>query len=81
MDAKSIVLEGGKPAMVTVEMSISEAAAIAKVFGGLSPKSFSEKVPALTNGEHSEVYGCLVGEVFNRFWDDGVDGFLSGDEE
>lgn len=81
MDAKNLALENGKPVMVTVEMTIGEAAAIAKIFGGLSHNTFTEKVPALTSGEHDEVYSCLVGEVFNRFWDDGVDGFLRGDAE
>ena len=81
MNTKQIVLEDGRPTTVTVEMSIAEAAAIAKVFGGFSYTTFTEKVPQLTNGEHSEVYDCLVGEIFNRYWDDGVEGFLNGDAE
>lgn len=47
---------------VTVEMTVKEALWIARVAGqqrGHSP--------------HHDIYSCLTGEVFNRFWDDGVD--------
>lgn len=80
MDTKSLTLSAGRPTMVTVEMTIDEAAVIAKVFGEFSLKTFEEKFPRMDN-EHSEIYDCLVGEVFNRFWDDGVDGCLRGDAE
>lgn len=80
METKNLTLANGKPSRVTVEMTIEEAAAIAKTFGGMSYTTFHQKFPGLGT-EFSEIYGCLVGEVFNRFWDDGVDGFLRGDEE
>jgi len=62
MELKNITLAEGMPKSITVEMSIEEAVWIAIIAGkqrGESP--------------HSEIYGCLTGELFNRFWDDGVD--------
>ena len=81
MDTTSINLEDGRPTTLMVSMSIEEAAAIGKVFGQMSPAGFEERFPNLPNETGSEIYDCLIGEVFNRFWDDGVDGFLNGDEE
>jgi hypothetical protein len=49
------------PATVTVTMSIEEALWIAQVAGkqrGGSP--------------HRTIYDCLVGDLFNRYWEDGV---------
>lgn len=57
--------EGAEPNSVTVSMTISEAAWIAKVAGqqrGESP--------------HSSIYSALIGDVFNRYWEDGVDEFM-----
>lgn len=57
--------DGATPATVTVEMTIEEAAWIAKTSGqqrGSSP--------------HSPIYHCLIGDVFNRYWHDGIDGYL-----
>lgn len=71
----------GRPKTVTVKMSLDEAAAIAKTFGTMSLNGFREKFPTLPDDTNSEIYGCLVGELFNRFWDDGVDGYIRGDEE
>jgi len=48
------------PSKVTVEMSIEEALWISLHSGkqiGISP--------------HSGIFNCLVGDVFNRFWDNG----------
>jgi hypothetical protein len=53
------------PATVTVTMTIEEAVWMAAVAGrcyGDSP--------------HHTIYGCLVGNVINRYWDDGIDGAL-----
>ena len=54
--------EGAIPKTVTVEMTVQEALWIARVSGkqrGESP--------------HSGIFDCLIGDVFNRYWDDGVD--------
>ena len=51
---------------VSVTMSVEEALWIAIVSGqqhGSSP--------------HNEINSCLVGNVFNRFWDDGVSDAIS----
>lgn len=51
------------PATITVEMGVREAALIAKLFGRLSK----------TESHGAEVDNCLVADVFNRYWDEGVD--------
>lgn len=54
--------DGVCPAKVTVTMGIEEAIWIAKTAGkqrGSSP--------------HSSIYDALVGDVFNRYWECGVD--------
>ena len=81
MHTTNITLEKGLPTTLTVVMSVEEAAAISKTFGQMSPAGFAERFPSLDRGTGGEIYSCLVGEVFNRFWEDGVDGFLNGDEE
>lgn len=53
---------GAKPAEVNVTITIEEAIWIAEIAGnqrGSSP--------------HKSIYYALVGDVFNRYWDDGVD--------
>ena len=52
------------PETVTVTMSIKEAIWIAKLAG--------KQVGG--DGTSSSIYSCLTGEVFNRWWDDGVTG-------
>ena len=50
------------PARISVEMTIEEATWIAAIAGKCSGDS-----------PHHGIYDCLVGDVFNRYWDDGVD--------
>ncbi len=67
MKLKSIEFSDGDegcadPRAITVTMTLEEAIWIALVSGkqrGESP--------------HNGIYTCLVGDVFNRYWDDGVD--------
>lgn len=50
------------PEKITVELTLQEALWVVKVSGqqrGESP--------------HSTIFSCLIGDVFNRYWDDGVD--------
>lgn len=57
--------QGALPATVTVEMTVEEAMWAAQLSGkqrGESP--------------HNGVFDCLIGDVFNRYWDDGIDGAL-----
>lgn len=54
--------EGAEPENITVTMSLKEAIWIAKVAG-----------QQCGEGQHREIYGPLIGDLFNRYWDDGVD--------
>lgn len=60
------------PQSVTVTMTTREAAFIAKAFGKYSPKTAGEFLPGFDQVPGA-VYACLVGDLFNRFWDNGVD--------
>lgn len=57
----SIIDEAASLDTVTVEMTVKEALWIARIAG-----------EQRGNSPHHEIYSCLVGDVFNRFWDDGV---------
>ena len=59
-----------KPKKVSVTMTIEEALWIAKLAGK-------------QNGEspHGEIYRALVGDVFNRYWEDGTDGAQRQDKQ
>jgi hypothetical protein len=63
MEISNVRLAGGKPTHVMVEMTIDEAAVMAMLTGRLAPS-----VPAST-----EIWDCLTDELFNRFWDGGID--------
>lgn len=68
----NIELEDGKPVRITAELSIEEAAQIARWTGRLTTEQTSQT---------REIYDSLVGDVFNRYWSDGVDGYMRGDTE
>lgn len=72
MQIRNISLdEDQMPDTITVNMGISEAIQIAQWAG---------KTPSPT-AEMSWIYSALCGSVFNRFWDDGVNGAARGDTE
>jgi hypothetical protein len=71
MRVKTIKFSDAGPASITLELSIEEAAALTKVFGKMADK---ETPPALR-----ELYSKMTGVVFNRHWDNGVDGYFNGD--
>lgn len=53
------------PSKITVEMTVEEALWLAIVSGkqrGLSP--------------HNDIYSCVNGDVFNRYWEDGANDAL-----
>ena len=61
----------GTPESLVVSMTAREAAIIAQVIGGLSHAEANEI--AQGGGESvSSIYDGLVGEFFNRFWEDGI---------
>ena len=74
MQIKTIDLNDGKPVRVTADLTVTEAAQIARWTGGLSPATGGTE-------ETGEIYECLTGELFNRFWDSGVDGYTQGDQD
>lgn len=72
MQIRNISLdEDQMPDIITVDMDISEAIQIAQWTG---------KTPNPTR-EMATIHDGLAGYVFNRFWDDGVDGAARGDTE
>lgn len=81
MKIKSIALNGAElPESVIAELTISELAFLGKVTGGFSPKTAEEAVPGYGDASNT-IYDGITGAVFNRFWDDGIQGFLNGDTE
>ncbi len=74
MIIRTIELENGKPTKIVAELTVEEVAQIAKWAGSLSPATGG-------TDETSELYEAATGDLFNRFWEDGVDGFLRGDDE
>lgn len=67
MELQGIELKDGEPHTVTVQMSVEEAAWIAVRAGAAT----DDRTDA-----SETVYDCLAGDLFNRFWPDGVDGYL-----
>ena len=79
MKVRTIDLDDeGLPETVVVEMALDEAALYLRLVGGLPPRTITE---ALGNPKWAEVlssvYNGLTGDLFNRFWDDGVDGVIA----
>jgi hypothetical protein len=64
MQVTNIRFKDGEPSHVSVEMTTAEAAVITQLVGRLVPST----------GATSEVWDCLSGEFFNRFWEAGIDG-------
>lgn len=59
--------QGAIPCQVTVTMTMDELIWIAKLAG---------KTPAGSMPEGNTIYDSLVGDVINRYWDDGLDGAI-----
>ena len=76
MKIRNIQLDDNElPETVTVEMTIGEAAFIAKVCGGLSRNTAIEQHGPI-GAHHDDIYDSLTGGLFNRFWEDGIDDAL-----
>jgi len=67
--------EGATPSEVTVTMSITEAAQIATLFGEMADVSFGKRGWPVTH-----IYTDLTGNVFNRYWEDGLAGSMRGEK-
>lgn len=64
MKIKNIKLdEDGNPETITVDMSLLESAWIARIAGECKDMDIE-----------GNIYSCLVGSFFNRFYEDGVNG-------
>jgi len=55
--------EEEEPKTITVNMSVEEAAWIASLTGSINNRN---------SQLHSDIYDCLVGAFFNKFFDDGI---------
>lgn len=70
MKLKNIQLDDeGMPIQVTVDIPINEVFAIATIFGQLNGYA-EEKLNIASND--STIYDCLVGDLINRFWENGL---------
>jgi hypothetical protein len=65
------------PSLITVEMTATEAAYLAVVVGKSTHLDREEVMPG-GGDAGSEVFDCLTGDVFNRYYDDGVQDYLRG---
>lgn len=65
----------GEPEFVTVRMSLEELAYLAKVTGKHSTVTAEEIMHGGAANTH--LYDCASGEVFNRYYDGGVDDYLN----
>lgn len=65
--------DNGDPETITVAVTRREAQFVAKALGRLNLDAANEVLPGYYS-EVQDIYDCLVGNVFNRYWDDGVDG-------
>ena len=65
------------PDTVTAIMTTAEAALIAAVLGGLSPKEVTDQFGGSHHLQLESIYGALSGDFFNRFWDGGVRDVIS----
>ncbi|ANA86270.1 hypothetical protein SEA_LOZINAK_113 [Gordonia phage Lozinak] len=78
MRVRSIELaENGFPEQVTVVMSRSEAEWITLVLGSLTGEQ-EEAIKPGYREQSGEIYNALVGELFNRFWEDGINDAVRG---
>lgn len=71
MKIKAITLDDdSNPETITVLLSRDEAVAIATVFGRMNV--YTEREFGLDPSVCSEIYGALTGDVFNRFYEEGL---------
>lgn len=67
---KSIELDDeGAPETVTIKLTVQQLAEVAKVLGKMSPATGS------TEGT-SAFYDCAVSELFNYYWEDGLNSYM-----
>lgn len=69
-----------RPVSVTVTLTLDEAAFITTVLGSQSGDKSNSFMPR-GDAVGTEIYSCLTGGLFNRYWNDGIDGYLREDKE
>ena len=78
-EKKMIINLSGKAPTVTMGglnyLSVADAATVTKTLEKMSPHQMAEIQPDGAN-IGCEIYNCLAGELFNRYYDDGVDDYL-----
>ena len=77
MDILRLSFKDSRPNVVAIEMTVEQAAQLAKLTGKISPANASS--PAAYDAQ-SNLYHLLTGSLFNRYWEDGVDGYLRGED-
>ncbi|WP_396902739.1 hypothetical protein [Mycolicibacterium sp.] len=76
MKIRSIAIgDDDMPQTITAELTAREAAFLAKLTGRMSHSDAEAVVPGFS-AESGRVYSALAGEVFNRYYEDGVDDAL-----
>lgn len=63
------------PETVTAELTIEEAAYLAKLTGQQTGITANQIMPGGDEPSH-EIYDCLISNVFNTFYEDGVNDYL-----
>lgn len=77
MKLKSIQFDdASNPSALLVEMTTDEAAYLARVTGKQSGTN-ANAVMAGGSQLNSEIQGCLFGELFARFYEDGYDEYIA----
>lgn len=64
----NIALTDGEPTEIILTMTVAEAAAIAGWAGKIGPPTPASQA----------TWDCLTGQLFNRFYDDGVNDYIAG---
>lgn len=78
MDILNLTFKDSRPDIVSIELTVEQAAHITKLLGKISPASAES--PASYEAQ-SNLYHLFTGCLFNRYWDDGINGYLRGENE
>jgi hypothetical protein len=72
--------DDGRPDLITAKLTRAELLYIGLTIGGHSGEA-SEKI--MQGGSHiaTDLYQSITGDLFNRYYDDGIDGAARGDNE
>lgn len=80
MKITKIALDDGRPDEVTAVLTLDELIYIGLTIGKHAPTDANARMPE-GNRVVTEIWNCLTGELFNRYWDDGINGAARGDDE